>query len=530
MEALTSSSGIVLCVVLSLCCTLGGILLAERLPAARDRQHDDPIRRIVRNSAIPIASQLLIRAVDLLVALVLLRLLGPEGNGQYALAVIVWLYAKTLSDFGLGLLATREIARDRTLMAKMVGQTTIFRWLMLTLVAIPVLGYVVFGSSQGSLSRTSVLAIALLYLSIVPASLSESINSALNGVERMDVAAWLNIAVSLARAPLVVALAASRLGVVGVALAAVLSAAISALLFYRALWKCERTQPVWRLSTCDGRWMARTSWPLLVNALLVSLFFRADVFIVQAVKGDAALGIYDASYKLINLITIVPAYITLAVFPTLAQRASDPRSLADALRVASYVLFWIAWGIVAIVFAGAETAIRVLAGNDYLPEAATLLRILIWFAPLSFLNGIIQYVLVAADQQRRLVPVFIAAVVFNLAVNLAFVPAYGARAAAATTVASEVIILLAIAVVTVRSATPVVTVGLLRHLVRPALAGLVAVLVAASANHWSSELAAISLATVAFVVASVICGVIGPEERRLVNRALHRAESAGADA
>jgi len=505
-------------------------MLAERLPTISAAVHADPVRRIVRNSAIPIVSQLLIRALDLLVAIFLLRLLGPEGNGQYALAVIVWLYAKTISDFGLGLLTTREIARDRTSMARMIGMTTLFRWLVLAVILLPILGYVALGAWHGSLSRTSVLAIGLLYLSIVPASLSEAVNSAFNGIERMDVAAWLNIAVSLARAPLVLALAATRLDVVGVALAAVISSTISAALFTRALRRSERIVPVWSMRLADLRWLAGTSWPLLVNALLVSLFFRFDVFIVQAFRGDEALGIYDAAYKLINLVTIVPAYITLALFPTLAQRASDQQSLAGALRIAAYVLVWIAWGIVALISAGADTAIRILAGGDYLPEAAHLLRILIWFAPLSFLNGLVQYVLVASDRQRRLVPVFVAAVVFNLAFNLALVPAFGARAAAIATVLSELVIFAAIAAVTARTDAPVITRTLLARLVRPTLAGIVAALTALALSVRWNELVALPCALLVFAAASLAFGVVGADERTLIRRALRRHTTSPIDA
>ena len=125
---MTSPAGVAILLVVSVAFAIAGALLAERAPAATDSENTDLVRRVVRNSAIPIASQLLIRVVDLLVAIVLLRLLGPEGNGQYALAVIVWLYAKTISDFGLSLLTTREIARDRTSIARLVGMTTLFRW------------------------------------------------------------------------------------------------------------------------------------------------------------------------------------------------------------------------------------------------------------------------------------------------------------------------------------------------------------------------------------------------------------------
>lgn len=174
---------------------------------------DDVVARVLRNSAIPIASQLCIRIVDLGVAIFLLRLLGPEGNGRYAVAVVIWLYVKTVSDFGLSLLVTRDIARDRSLTGHLVGATTLLRLAILGLAALPVAVYAGTGLARSSLAVESAIAIGVLYLSIVPSSYSEAANSALNGFERMEVAAWINICVSVIRAPLVIVLAGTQLGV-----------------------------------------------------------------------------------------------------------------------------------------------------------------------------------------------------------------------------------------------------------------------------------------------------------------------------
>jgi O-antigen/teichoic acid export membrane protein len=65
------------------------------------------------------------------------------------------------------------------------------------------------------------------------------------------------------------------------------------------------------------------------------------------------------------------------------------------------------------------------------------LQLLIWFLPFSFINQITQYVLIAINQQRHLTRAFIIGVLFNLTTNLIFIPLYGYRAAAVTTIFSE---------------------------------------------------------------------------------------------
>ncbi len=53
--------------------------------------------------------------------------LGPVGTGRYAWAVGIWLLANTLTDFGLGILLTREVSRDRSQANRYLTNATILR-------------------------------------------------------------------------------------------------------------------------------------------------------------------------------------------------------------------------------------------------------------------------------------------------------------------------------------------------------------------------------------------------------------------
>jgi O-antigen/teichoic acid export membrane protein len=486
----------------------------------------DALLRVVRNSSLPIASQFFVRGVDLLIAIAILRLLGPSGNGEYALAVIIWLYVKTISDFGLGLYATREISRDFGVAGRVTGGTALFRLAVLAVSVLPVAGYIGLRAGTGTLSGHAVAAVALLLLSIVPGSISEASNSALNGVERMDLAAGINAGVNLVRAPLAVLLAATSLGVAGIAVAALVGASLSAAAFLIAYMRAGLPRVNFALGRHEAAEYARESWPLLLNALLVSLFFRFDIFILEGIRGAREVGLYDAAFKPINMLTIIPAYATLAVFPLMSRRASDPAALARAQRMTAYVLVTLAWAIVALTVALAEPAIRLLAGSAYLPESALLLRILVLFAPLSFLNGVFQYVLVAQGRQRRIIPAFAAAVLFNIAGNLLLVPWFGARASATLTVLTEIVIFAAFAWVSRGTLVAIHERASLARLARPTVAGLGAA-AAALLLRDMPLLAAIAACGV-FALLALALRVIGQEELALGRRVLARGGAAPA--
>ena len=113
------------------------------------------------------------------------------------------------------------------------------------------------------------------------------------------------------------------------------------------------------------------------------------------------------------------------------------RSQRLALRVLLQVAFPLAAGIALL----AEPIVAVVGGRDYLPDSAIALAILICYLPLSYANGLTQYMLIAAGRQRLLTGAFVAALIFNLAANLVLIPRFGYVGAAWVTVASEIVLL-----------------------------------------------------------------------------------------
>jgi O-antigen/teichoic acid export membrane protein len=511
--ALFAGSGVVFTVILYLM-SWWGIPYLDTLAG-------NAVQRIAKNSLIPIASQLTNRAVDLVFAAFALRLLGVTGNGQYAIAVVVWLYLKTVSDFGLSVLVTREAAREPEKAGQLLGSSTLMRILVLGLVAPAALLYVVGGLAIFDLSPVSAAAIVLLLLSIVPGSYGEAVNSVFNARERMELPAILNIFTNLARFGFGLAALFAGYGVVGLAVAALAATIISTGAFHVSLAHID-VRPSWGLSREQFWWFARLSWPLLLNALLLNLFFRVDVFVIQAFHGDAALGTYDAAYKFVNMLIILPAYFTLAIFPILSRIAiDDSGQLLRAFRHASTFLLILAWPITVGTVFLASWMIRVLGGEAFLPESADVLRIIIWFLPLSFVNGVAQYVLIAANQQRTITGAFAIAVGFNFVANLVFVPIYGYMAAAVITIVTEFVLFAPLAYALARN---IGSPEWGRILGKPTIAGLLMAVVATVLSPYLGVAPALILSGVAFSIALFVLKIIGAEELRLIRMLFDRQE------
>ena len=485
----------------------------------------NPFQRIFRNSAAPIAGQLINKVMDLGFAIVLVRVLGPGGNGAYEFAVQIWLYLKTFTDFGLGVLTTRDVAQRPELAGEYLGLTTLLR-LALWATVLPLALVFAFANWRwlGS-SGASTIALLLLVLSIVPDSWSDAANAICNAREEMVRPAVLTVVKNLIKTAIGLGCLLAGWGVIGLALTALITNLVAAWLFTFQLHALG-VRAVWQRPGPEARQLLGQAWPLLLNNLLAGLFFSFDAVVLKSARGEAALGIYRAPYKLLNMLLLVPQYGTLALFPHLSRlAAAGSKAFAETYALAIKLLLTLALPICAATTFVAPDLIWVLAGDQYLPDGGTALRLLIWFLPLSYVNGLTQYVLIAAGMQRAITPAFALTFAFNLGANLLFTPRYGYVAAAVITVLSEVVLFVPFMWFLKRRIAALPIFGLaLRPTIAVAAMGLVGwgvlrLLSGAALAPWVA----------AFVGGLVYCGMllltggVGAAERRLALRLLGRA-------
>jgi O-antigen/teichoic acid export membrane protein len=153
------------------------------------------------------------------------------------------------------------------------------------------------------------------------------------------------------------------------------------------------------------------------------------------------------------------------------------------------------------------------------------LLILAWFLPFSFLNGLVQYVLIAINQQGAITRAFLIGAGFNLVANLLLVPRFGLYAASLITIMSELVLF---AVFLPRLRREGLLPPLLQLAWRPLLAALFMALVMlllmarASDLGWGAPLLAALVAPLAYAGALTLLGAIGQPEVALVRRVIGR--------
>ncbi|MSQ23379.1 MAG: hypothetical protein EXR58_02335 [Chloroflexi bacterium] len=481
------------------------------------------LARVVKNAAVPMAAGGLNKVLDLGLAIVMLRVLGPTDVGRYTWAVLVIGYLDILANFGLGVLLTRDLARDAAATSRYLGSAAAAR-LTLSMVALVIAG-VVAGPLGPLIELTPEMGLTLVLLAvgIAISNLSGLVTAVMNSRELMEYPAYVGNLTAVLKLVGGVSVLLLGFGIVGLAAVSIAVNTITAVALVVLLaevvgWPGLSMEPRFSVK------LVLTSYPLMLNNLLSTLFFRVDGLILRPIWGDTVLGWYGAAYKFIDGLNLIPSQFTLALFPIFSRLAGSSDRLIPTVELALKTLLSAAFPIAFGTTLLAEPIIRIVAGEAYIPHSVVALQVLIWFLPFSFVNSLLQYVLIAVNQQRFITWAFVLASAFNIAANLILIPRFAYVGAAAATIASELILLGPFWYAIQRYVGPV---HLLALAWRPIVAGLAMGLVTWGLASWPLA-GVIVLSAVAYGAVLFAIGGVGKQERAFLRGLFGRGQEEGA--
>ena len=528
---------------------LGGIYVWRNWPRpAPNASQTSGVRTIARNSVVLTGLNLAARVIDFAFALLMLRVLGPTGAGVYYFAVVIVGWFEILMNFGLNTYLTREISRDKARAQAYLAQTSRLR-LTLALVIAPVLiALVLVWRTVGDLTPEAEIAIALLAVSQIPSSLATGLSALFFAFERTEVPAALTIVSALLKATIGAALLLAGLGVAGLGINSIAVNIITLVIFIIAaqrmfnlrfaiftpavpvgLASASQLQPTdpgragdvgQRVAHGRGVTLLRESFPLMLNHLLATLFFKVDVPLLEAMKGSTTVGWYSAAYKFIDAFNIVPAYFTQSLFPAMSRMAAQrDESLARSYTLALKLLVILSLPLTVVTAFLAPLMVGILGGDKFLPHGAIALAIMGWSMPVGWMNSVTNYALIAAGKQQALTRAFIIGLVFNIIANLVFIPQFSYVAAAVVTILSEIMEGAAFYVYVHRHITPV---NWFDVLARPTLAAGVMAAITYALAPTGALLVGLTLGILAYVGVLWVTQTLAPSERALLRPLLHR--------
>lgn len=382
---------------------------------------------IARNVAWVSIGEGMARVLKFGAVLVLVRAVGPQAYGQFAVAFSLAAMLGVVFDAGISTVVTRDLARNPA--NQSVLRDALGLRLVLTMIGMTVAAVGALIAADGKVMRVLIVALGTY---VLVGELSNLLFASFRARQRteFEAAARLSQGILLAIGVVLIVFMGASIAKAGVVYACSAGVSVLALMILMRVWPTLHPR-TWLP-------MLRSGIPLALAGAATTLYVNMDVVMLGWYGLVADGGWYGAASRLATGVMVLPVTVlSLVLMPALS------RLHGDDLRRRVWQWAWLGalagLGVAVLVVVLAEPAVLLAFGPEYAPTAGAL-RVLgvatgIMYAYFPWLS-----VLVATGHQWRLFAVLGSAAGMNLLLNAVLIPPFGMYGAAWATVATHAVI------------------------------------------------------------------------------------------
>jgi O-antigen/teichoic acid export membrane protein len=399
-------------------------------------------RRLTFATGVQIGARLIGAFLGVLVAASLARSLTRPEFGELSLALTIVTLAGSLSDLGISQIAVREMARRPDARARIAGALSTVQLVMG--LALGVIGLAIaFALLKGAEARI----MATCVMATMPLGAVSALAIASQARLRPELyivptfvqnVLWLVIVVSLGTAN-------ARLSLYGAGFLAtgVVQAAVTAGLAVRV------TDVTFAGTRALMLELLRLAWPIGLAGMFVTAYYRIDAILLFHYRGATANAYYSASYRVIDVLQILPMTVSGVLLPLLAsaeRQGADHRRVKRLFQLSTALLLSVALPVAACGAILAPGIVRLIYGYHYHPSVYLLQVLLPAFIPIC-LGYLLTSQLILHHLLRPYIVITFLGAAINVPANALAIPHYGAPAAAWATLGTELIVMACLAAV-----------------------------------------------------------------------------------
>jgi hypothetical protein len=190
----------------------------------------------------------------------------------------------------------------------------------------------------------------------------------------------------------------------------------------------------------------RTLLPLIWIDLATTIYFRSDLIILKILNiSDSDIGQYAAAYRLIEAVILIAMPISIIIFRKV--RLLHEEFLLQTKYIIKSIIISILFGLIgfASIKAFAGPLVHLTYGMQY-AQATELLSILSLMILLLIPNTVLTQTALALNLEKHYAFTAIIAAIVNISLNYLFIPKYGTAAAAYSSIATELILLIGLSI------------------------------------------------------------------------------------
>ncbi len=353
--------------------------------------------KIAWNAVLALTGRVLGSLCHFFTLILIARGLGKAQFGLYAFSMELTFLLCIISDGGMSVVITREIARDKDAAARYVGNALFLRILLsgITFFLILMAGRI---SDLNIEEMNILLVLGLGNLLLMWGNFTIAIFRAyekmiyegiLVALQGLSILAFMVFVVYVWRS-------ANNLNVImiGPVLASGLMVVIGHTIAFGRVVK-----PHLRVDWALMKLLLKEGAPILIALFLVRAYRTTSIIALEHMRSTVELGLFNVAFRLTDNLQVIPVVVCAALLPTFSRYAMHSRTqlldiCADAFRSLFLIGFPIAIG--TTVFA--KRIILLLFGEEY-ANATLSLQILIWAIFCFFLSYVLKTLMEAINRQ-----------------------------------------------------------------------------------------------------------------------------------
>lgn len=399
-------------------------------------------RKIFTNTV----GQTVLRGVEVLIGIVTLglitRYLGQGGFGHYTTVNAILQLFVVIIDFGLYLTLLREISANTADRTEYITNN-IFTMRLVSSAALIVLAIVSISfTGYPPEIKWGVLSLSFAYLA---ATLTATLTALFQRYLQMVKIAALNAANKV----LMLAMVGSIIWLGGGLQSILLGSSVVAAISFGMLWYMVRRLPGdlhvhLQFDIPYWREIIAKAWPIALTTALNLIYFKMDTVVLSIFQSPEQVGIYGASYRVLEIMVSFPHMFMGLVLPVLtAAWISHDMARINRIWQKAFLFFSIITiPLITGTFILGIPVMKLVAGSEF-AASGEILKILILATAAIFFGTLGNYIVLVLERQRFLIKFFLLNAAVSLIGYLLFIPRFSYWGAAWVTVASEFFIVLA---------------------------------------------------------------------------------------
>lgn len=392
-------------------------------------------RKVVRNSLFGVLGEAVGGAMSFLIVILIARDLGTDSFGLFSFVLALTGIFQLVADFGLTNIIVKEISRAKAETARVIGAVKPLVWLftLAILLLLLAVGY--------PLAKTREVFLAILVMGAAVLTTFHAVvyGSVCRAHEDMGYNAIAFVSHKFVLLAAVLLALRMETGIVGVAVAYLVANLYQWAFFYGVVRRRYLGGPLrWRVDYPYWRHLIHEAFPVGIAMVFRRANLHTGTLILTAMSSTAAVGVFNAAYRVIQMVDMIPFTLSIPLFPPFARMATESRQrLFEVLeRVMGFFMLLAApLFILALLLAG--RIIDSMFGPAYQEGVATL-AVLSGAVLFLFPTGLFVYLFTALGHQRFYTISSGICLVINILACVSLIPLFGHMGAAMATLAAEI--------------------------------------------------------------------------------------------